>query len=779
MYKALAVDFTKRTGIDVEVTPLPWGSFETKYFTGMAAGLPPDVGITNLGGPIQYGQVGGIIDFRAEFPAETKELEKQFDPKILTMFGKGNRLYGLPSDLSTLVMYVRADTFNRLGLTIPKTWSELNRTIGTLESKGFRTYFGFTAGAQWALGLYTLPYDLPGLAEGPNGPVVNWANPVYQKAVVEALNLWNIHDSPGRGLDARAIGLFRSDEPDLAVPLMLEQHNAFDGIHHDAPELDGKWTVAPWPKADDGKPYNVLGGTTYVIFRRSKMKHEAMQWVQYLLSVHAQEAMVRMRMARTKDLGLAIPSTKAMWSDAERPFWDAPDMAREKPLADLLRSVYPTFATSPTMPGAVEANRMEANLLDAMGTFINDGLDGMAHEKGISRRNLIAAFGAGKYADEYAAFQQKIAQKLKDGYARITPDAQALLVSEGARYEARYGSLIGRITELERKRSILDTIKLAAGLLLLAAFGAVGASPKLRKHTISYLFVLVPLALATVFVFVPAVVALYLSFTDYHPVLPLSTAAWVGPKNYQEIAKSGDLSASLGRTIRYALLTLPTGIVLALIFAYLLNYKLRVQRWWRFVYFSPLVTSVVSIALIFTQLFLGTAQGWLNAALLGLHLVKDPIPFLTSEHSFPNAVVVLAVWQGLAFSILVFLAGLQQVPEALYEAAEIDGASSLRRFWNVALPGIRPQLFFVTVLGIIGSFQVFETIYTLANKSGDAGARFGPNDSALTMVPLIYHTAFETFEMGKSAAIAYVLFALILALTVVQLTVYRRSEARS
>lgn len=88
-------------------------------------------------------------------------------------------------------------------------------------------------------------------------------------------------------------------------------------------------------------------------------------------------------------------------------------------------------------------------------------------------------------------------------------------------------------------------------------------------------------------------------------------------------------------------------------------------------------------------------------------------------------------------------------------------------------------MFFVTVLGIIGSFQVFELIYTLANKSGDAGARFGPNDSAMTMVPLIYHTAFETFEMGKSAAIAYVLFALILGLTAVQLAVYRRSEARS
>jgi len=101
----------------------------------------------------------------------------------------------------------------------------------------------------------------------------------------------------------------------------------------------------------------------------------------------------------------------------------------------------------------------------------------------------------------------------------------------------------------------------------------------------------------------------------------------------------------------------------------------------------------------------------------------------------------------------------------------------LRRFWNVAVPGLRPQLFFITVLGLIGAFQVFETIYILAGKSGDAGARFGPNDSALTMVPLIYHSGFETFEMGKSAAYAYILFVMILILTGIQFAVYRRKEA--
>ena len=774
LVRGLARRFERETGTSVEITPLAWGSFETKYFTAMAAGLPPDVGITNLGGPQNYGSVGGLVDLRTV--PEGKALEAMFDPKLLTMFRVGGRLYGVPNDLSTPVLYYRKDVFARHGLNVPQTWSELNATIGALEGAGYRTYYGFTARAQWALNLFTLPYGVPGLDVGPK---VNWEDPRYQKGVLEALRLWWTHDSPGPDLQSKAVGLFRSNERGVAVPLMIDQHVTYDSIRHDAPELAGRWGVAPWPRADDGKPYNVMGGTAFVVFQRSAMRREAIAWVRFLLSPASQEAMARSRQARAVDLGLAIPSTRAMWSSAERPFWEGPEWRVERPLIDVLRRAVPTFATSPQLPGGVEANRLEANFLDTMGTAIGDDLDDVARRKGLSKSKLIAALGRGEYPSDKAALDARIAERLRRGYARIAPQAQAILDHEGARYESRYGAIVGHLPELERRRNLLDAVKLAAVFGLLAAAASVALVPRLRRHAVSYAFVAVPLVLALVFVFVPAVVALALSFTDYHPVLPLSTAEPVGLRNYAGVIHGGDVAKALLRTLRYAAITLPVGLALALVLAYLLNYPLRAQRLWRFLYFSPLVTSVVSIGLIFTQIFLGTPQGWLNAALLRLGLVRDPVPFLTSEHTFLNAVIVLAIWQGLAFSILVFLAALQQVPDALYEAAELDGAGPARRFWNVALPGIRPQLFFVTVLGVIGSFQVFEIVYTLANKSGDAAARFGPNDSALTMVPLVYHTAFETFEMGKSAAIAYILFALILALTALQLVAYRRVEARS
>lgn len=785
LYRSLAATFTQRTGIPVEVTPLAWGNFQTKYFTAMAAGLPPDVGVTNLGGPFDYGSVGGLVDLRTEFPKESQKLEGLFEPKMLDMFTVGKHLYGLPCDLSTLVVYYRTDIFAKLGLKAPATWSELNATIDSLEANKYQYYFGFTNGAQWALGLYTLPFNLPGITRRNNTfssdgqPAVNWNDRVYQQAVMEALNLWYMHNSPGQDLGSRMTGMFRSSKPDEAVPLVIELHNDYLGFHHDAPEIDGKWDVIPWPHADHGKPYNIMGGTSYVVFRKSKLKKEALKWLLFLNSDEAQQAIVANRLSRENDAALAIPATKSMWSPANDAFWNQNRFARDRRLFDVVRETFHTFGTVPSVQGSTEAGRLESNMLDGMGAYIVDGLDGLAAKKGVSRSELIRGLSRHTDEAEHAQFVAQVAEKLKQEYAAISPQAVQLLTEGEAHYRARYGDIVDRLPQLERQRNALDVVKGIAILILLAGFVAVLARPANRKHLISYLFVAPPLVLATLFVFVPAVVAFYLSFTDYHPVLPLSTAEWVGTKNYSDEIHSGDLSASLLRTLKYAVISLPVGIAISLVFAYLLNYKLRAQRFWRFLYFSPLVTSVVSIALIFTQLFLGGKQGWLNAILMRTGLVKDPVQFLTSEHTFLNCVITLAIWQGLAFTILVFLAGLQQIPDQLYEAAEIDGASSPRRFWHVALPGIRPQIFFVTVLGLIGSFQVFELIYTLAGKSGDAQARFGPNDSALTVVPMIYHFGFETYEMGKAAAVAYVLFAIILALTVVQLAVYRRVEARS
>lgn len=775
MYRRLADDFEKRSGIRVEVTPLAWGSFATKYFASMAAGLPPDIGVTNLGGPFDYGTVGGVVDLRKEFPEETRELEAKFPPGLLRLFTAGDRLYGIPHDLSTMIMFYRTDVFARLGLTPPETWSELNRTLDKLEANGYRYYFGFPAYAQWAIGLYTQPYGLIGYEQTDDGQIeVHWTEPNYLKGVQEAMRLWYTRDSPGKDLGSRVVGMFRSDDKDLAVPLFFELHTNFDSIRLTAPEVAGKWDIAPWPKADDGKAYNIMGGTAYVIFRKSQKKREAMEWLKYTNSMDAQRTMTLERMSRGENSNMAISPVAAFWGPENDRFWKRPEFKDSQKLIEVLKESYQSFGTAASVNGSAEVARLEANLLDQMGTYIRDQLEATAARHGTTRTKLIHAMAAGRFAEDRQLLDDQIAQRLKTEYAKIAPQAQAILEKETSRYETRFGRIVRDLPAYEAKTSVLDIVKwTAVGVLGFGLF-LVGLRPKLRRHGISYLFVALPVVSAVIFVFVPAITALYLSFTEYHPVLPLSTATWVGGENYHQAATGGDLVAATIKSAYYAILTVPIGIVIALFFAYLIYGKPKGEKFWRFLYFSPLVTSVVSIALIFSQLFLSGKQGWLNAFLLNLGLIDDPLPFLTSEKTFLQCVIVLAIWHGLAFTILIFVAGLQQIPAQLFEAAEVDGAGPVRRFWNVAFPGLRPQVFFISVLGLIGAFQVFEPIYMLANKSGDAGARFGPNDSALTLVPLIYHTGFETYEMGRSAAIAYVMFGMILILTAVQFRVYRK-----
>lgn len=778
MYRDLAKDFEKEYSVHVEVTPLGWGNFNTKYFASLAAGIPPDVGVTNLGGPFDYASVGGLVDYETEFGEEGKKLIAEFDPKMLEIFRLNRKTYAVPNDVSTLVLCYRKDIFKRLGLRPPETWSDLNRLISTLEGNGYQFYFGFTNQSQWAISLYTMPFGLKGLSLDEKGQAkVEWQNPQYQAGILEALRLWYMHDSPGKDLGPRALGMFGENEPGKTVALIAEQPAVASQLHITKPELDGKWGMAPWPRADDGKPTNIMGGTSYVIFRKSKLREAAFAWVKYLNTVESQHAIILDHLHRGEDSSFLISPLKKIWAPENSRFWLRPQLLGSADQREVIAKILPTLQTTESIHGAVEANRLEANLLDTLGAYIQDQLGQLAQKRNLSKAQLIQSWGKRQNLEARDALEEDTKRAIADGYEKITPVAVAGINSENRRYQEKFGDVIARLPEFERRQNALTVAKGIAVFVSVLSVAMVAIRPPLRKHWVSYAFVAIPLGLALFFVFVPALVALYLSFTEYHPVLPLATAKWQGLKNFGDVIHSGDLVASLGRTILYAVATLPIGIGLALVFAYVLNSSGKGSKFWRFLYFSPLVTSVVSIALIFSQLFLGGKQGWLNAGLLNAGFIRDPIPFLTSERTFLACIVVLAIWHGLAFTILVFLAGFQQVPKELFEAAAVDGANNFRRFANVAVPGIRPQVFFVSVLGLIGAFQVFETVFMLANKSGDAGARFGPNDSGLTVVPLLYHYGFETFEMGKAAALAYVLFVIILAITWVQFRVYRSKEA--
>lgn len=281
-----------------------------------------------------------------------------------------------------------------------------------------------------------------------------------------------------------------------------------------------------------------------------------------------------------------------------------------------------------------------------------------------------------------------------------------------------------------------------------------------RETVAGYLFLMPNLVGFIIFTVFPVVGSLLLSFSDWNL---LTAPTVVGIANYQKLANDPVLLQSLGNTAFFSFVSVPLNIGLALCLAILLNKKLHGIGFFKAAYFLPTVYSTVAVALIWQWIY-DSRTGLLNFVLSWFHL--GPYPWLTSPQWAMLSIVGVAVWRGVGYNMLIFLAGLQGVPAELYEAAKIDGASQWRMFLHVTWPVISPTTFFVTITSIINSFQVFDVTTVLTNG--------GPANATNTLVMLIYQHAFQFFRMGYASAIAYLLFGIVLVLTILQTSLSKR-----
>jgi multiple sugar transport system permease protein len=236
----------------------------------------------------------------------------------------------------------------------------------------------------------------------------------------------------------------------------------------------------------------------------------------------------------------------------------------------------------------------------------------------------------------------------------------------------------------------------------------------------------------------------------------------VGPENYRKLVNEDPLFwKSLANTAYYVLLSVPLATVTALALALLLNRGVRGIALFRTIFYLPSIVSGVATAFVWLWLF-NPSFGIVNEALRllgGLLHVRIPEPgWLTDEAWAKPVFVIMSIW-GVGNAMLIYLAGLQGVPTHLYEAAQLDGASGWQQFRAVTVPALTPTIFFNLVMGIIGSFQIFTSAYVMTNG--------GPNNSTLFYVLYLYRKAFEQFQMGYASALAWVLFVIVLALTLV------------
>jgi multiple sugar transport system permease protein len=297
--------------------------------------------------------------------------------------------------------------------------------------------------------------------------------------------------------------------------------------------------------------------------------------------------------------------------------------------------------------------------------------------------------------------------------------------------------------------------------------GAGRVRERAGRRRVAWWFVAPALIVIAVFFVLPVIAALAMSLTDFdiYALADLSNLRVVGLRNYLELLQRPLFWKALANTLYFVAVGVPLSLAASLGAALLLNSKLtRCKALFRTSLFAPVVTTVVAVAVIWRYL-LGTRYGFLNYALAGIGIA--PIDWLGDPRFAMPAIILFAVWKNFGYNMIILLAGLQNIPEELYEAARIDGASAFARFRFVTLPMLSPILTIVGILTVAGYFQLFAEPYVMTQG--------GPVQSTLSVLYFMYEEGFKWWNLGNASAVAFLLFLLIFAVTLLQARHARRS----
>jgi len=286
------------------------------------------------------------------------------------------------------------------------------------------------------------------------------------------------------------------------------------------------------------------------------------------------------------------------------------------------------------------------------------------------------------------------------------------------------------------------------------------------NEKVGYLFILPAFLHLLLFLLIPLVFSLYLSFTNWRGPNPQS-ALFIGLENYEFLFGDRRFWEAMRNTAYYTLLYVPGSMIVSLLIALVMNQKLKGVYLFRTLFFMPVISSWVAVSIIWITL-LDPQVGILNYVLRQIGIA--PVNWLGDPSTAMIAIVIIAIWKSVGFQMVIWLAGLQAIPEELHEAAAIDGANRTQTFFRITLPLLAPTTFFLAITGVIGSFQVFSPIYVITGG--------GPRGSTDVVVYHIYTRAFEAYDMGYAASQAWILFAVIFAATLIQVW-YRRRQGES
>jgi len=650
----------------------------------------------------------------------------------------GGKVYAIPYGTDDRALYYNRTLFRQAGLDPdrpPRTWEELvdyavrltkRRPDGSYRQIGFIPNYGNS----W---LYLYSWQMGGEFMSPDGRKCTLANPQTQKALEWMVS---VYDRLGGAVPVSAFtSTFQGNALDPfytgKVAMKIDGNWVLNNIARYAPDLDFGVVPAPIPrerllgKPPFGKdaPYITWsGGFSLAIPRGAAHVEEAWSFIKWMTSVEGNLVGARAQARYNRSIGRKyVPNMSAHIPSDEAVF--AALAPREPKFRNSLRTFMDLMKVSKFRPVTFVGQRLWDEHVRAFEQAI------------YHKQSPAAALQAG---------QKTVQQELDKVFAR-----------------ARYPLLDWRWP-----LSLIGLALAAALWVLVRHLRQAGPVGRLMRGeaVAGYLFASPWIIGFLAFTLGPILVSVVLSFCDYDVLHP---ARYVGWDNYRFLL-GGDwpyVSKTLYNAAYLAVLGIPLGMVTGLAIAMLLNAKVTGMTWYRTLYYLPAIVPTVASAMLWLWVLNPYDYGLINnfwKATLTSWFGLAPPTWLSSEQWAKPALVLMGLW-GAGSGMIIWLAGLQDIPQHLYESAEIDGATGWHKFRHVTLPMLSPTIFFNLIMGTIGALQTFEGIYVMTNGAG------GPVDATLVPVLYLFNNAFRFFKMGYASALAWLLFWIVLALTLVQI----------
>jgi len=724
----------------------PTDEYVQKLLTEQAAGLAPDVVFCG-GNYTQFASRGMLADLKPFLAADSSVKVSDYYPQLISVFSNDGKLYALPRDIAPMgLVYYNKKLFDQAHIPYPDgSWSwdyvphpdRGNKdflTVAKLLSKpapapGQIGQFGYAANDP-STTMDNFVYSSGGqYVDDINHPTKMYylTDPRIEKAaqLVEDMTYdpkLNVSPSPA-DLQSSGVGsheLFAQGKIAMyvtgiwEVPRFRTEITNFD------------WDIAAFPAGPTGLHGVKTGWSGYGITTASQHKPEAWELLKYLAGPKG--------LSRLAESGLAQPAiarlaNSSLWIDGKTPM-------NRKLTVDEVPYVH---------MDVISPNWNEVNAI------INPKVQLIWAHTLTAHQAFGACIGQAQAKLDslnHPAYHPPFDWKAGAVSMLLVTLCLVAWVWQGARMDIRSGKAIGS-----------------------------------RKETrMGYLFVSPWLIGAVVFLLVPMLVSLLLAFSSWDMIAP---AKWVGLGNFADMGKDDRFLSSLKVTALYTLFSVPLGVVGSMALALLLNTKIRGQAVFRTLYYIPAVASAVAASLLWMRLF-NPESGLINYLIGVMHLsplmhtlgLTDPskgyVNWLGSEKTALGSLVIMSLW-GIGGGMVIYLAGLQGIPQSYYDAAEVDGANVWQKFRHVTLPLLTPTIFFTLIMGVIGSFQVFTQGFVMTQG--------GPNNATLFYVLYLYQNAFQFLKMGYASALAWVLFVIILYVTLLQMKMskwvhYEGAEAK-